>query len=340
MRQVRLIHLLHTLTKCHSRGIYAVNIHSHLWGAVLFLVLLATNNFFVISRYASASWLDSATFSVFLSSAVFCLTASAVFHTVVCHSEGARNFKQAFGWQVLMIMCLLELAGPFKVQCPWLFRNRRYADHASFGIIPYTCLKALIVGSFFPALYYAFYCYPHLQIFYLSMICLSGLGTLCVSCMFLVCLSAFLQVRRILYYLQSTRNQLTVAHGQKSSSHWDCQLLYPSPMRSRSMVHILYELSLASIGSFCQVHYILVEHYYSKSMPLLYRICQYNLTWGFIQRESHTRTYFSWNFWLFLCLAPNLPFHGRSRRSCALRRMLDEYWTLARTKCRCLLGMT
>lgn len=59
MKQVRLIHLLHTLTRWHSRGIYVVNIHSHLWGAVLFLVLLATNDFFVISRYASASWLDS-----------------------------------------------------------------------------------------------------------------------------------------------------------------------------------------------------------------------------------------------------------------------------------------
>lgn len=96
MKQVRLIHLLHTLTRCHSRGIYAVNIHSHLWGAVLFLVLLATNNFFVISRYASASWLDSVTFSIFLSSAVFCLTASAVFHTVVCHSEGVCNFIHSF----------------------------------------------------------------------------------------------------------------------------------------------------------------------------------------------------------------------------------------------------
>lgn len=47
-------------------------------------------------------------------------------------------------------------------------------------------------------------------------------------------------------------------------------------MRSRSMVHILYELSLASIGSFCREHYILVELCYSKLMPLLSRISQCN----------------------------------------------------------------
>ena len=36
----------------------------------------------------------------------------------------------------------------------------------------------LIVGSFFPSLYYAFYCHAHLQFFYLSGICLCGLGKL------------------------------------------------------------------------------------------------------------------------------------------------------------------
>ena len=39
----------------------------------------------------------------------------------------------------------------------------------------------LTVGSFFPCIYYGFFCDPHLQAFYLTCICLAGLGK-CSPC--------------------------------------------------------------------------------------------------------------------------------------------------------------
>lgn len=72
----------------HLCILLAVNIHSHLWGAVLFVFILFTFNANHVSRYElSAGWLDLGVFTVFLSSAVFCLSASAFYHTVGSHSD-------------------------------------------------------------------------------------------------------------------------------------------------------------------------------------------------------------------------------------------------------------
>ena len=70
------------------RRLLAVNIHSHLWGAVLFAFILFTFDANHVSKYkASAGWVDFGVFTVFLSSAVFCLSASAFYHTVGSHSD-------------------------------------------------------------------------------------------------------------------------------------------------------------------------------------------------------------------------------------------------------------
>jgi len=113
-----------------------VNIHSHLWGAVLFFVLLVIT-FFRVMNYPTVTWHDAAGFAVFLVAAVICLSFSAAFHTAQCHSL------------------------PVAKSCV---------------VLDYSGIVALIVGSFFPSVYYGFYCFPELQMMYLSTITIAGLG--------------------------------------------------------------------------------------------------------------------------------------------------------------------
>ncbi|KAF9078853.1 hemolysin-III related-domain-containing protein [Rhodocollybia butyracea] len=111
----------------------SVNIHSHLWGGVLFLYFLATTKSKYLADYPT-TWLDTAVFSVFLVSAVFCLCSSAM-------------FSHAF-WQITN-------------QC-----------HA----FDYSGIVVLTVGSFYPCVYYGFFCEPHLQVLYITSITLVGTG--------------------------------------------------------------------------------------------------------------------------------------------------------------------
>ncbi|KAH9899349.1 HlyIII-domain-containing protein [Cubamyces lactineus] len=114
-----------------------VNIHSHLLGAVLFLTLLATFPAVHFTHYESTTWTDVVMFTIFLSASVFCLFSSAFYHTFSAHSQ--------------------EVAG----RC---------------NALDYTGIVVLIVGSFFPCIYYGFFCDPHYQTFYLSGITVAGLG--------------------------------------------------------------------------------------------------------------------------------------------------------------------
>ncbi|KAH7907291.1 hemolysin-III related-domain-containing protein, partial [Hygrophoropsis aurantiaca] len=114
-----------------------VNILSHLGGAILFVWFLCTFQSAYISSYDSTTWLDTCVVAIFLVSATFCMTASAVFHTSTCHSEKVSS------------------------QC-----------HA----LDYSGIVVLTVGSFVPCLYYGFYCEPFSQIIYLCFIGLAGLG--------------------------------------------------------------------------------------------------------------------------------------------------------------------
>ncbi|KAJ7359149.1 hemolysin-III related-domain-containing protein [Mycena albidolilacea] len=113
-----------------------VNIHTHLWAAGLFTYSLATFRETYLKQYPT-TWADSATIAVFLSSAIFCLAASAFYHASTCHSE--------------------EVA----TRC-----------HA----LDYSGIVILTVGSFYPCLHFAFFCHPRLQIFYIVSISVIGLG--------------------------------------------------------------------------------------------------------------------------------------------------------------------
>ncbi|KAJ7598869.1 hemolysin-III related-domain-containing protein [Mycena floridula] len=90
-----------------------VNIHSHLWGALLFL-------YFAFYTYMEPypAWKDTALLEVFLFAAATCLSFSALFHTSTCHSKEVSDAFHSF-------------------------------DYAGIVI--------LIVGSFYPSLYYGFF---------------------------------------------------------------------------------------------------------------------------------------------------------------------------------------
>ncbi|KAF8609920.1 HlyIII-domain-containing protein [Ceratobasidium sp. AG-I] len=114
----------------------SVNILTHLFGATAFLYLLL-KTWHSPSSHASVTWHDPAGFGIFLTSAIFCMGASALFHTANCHSPSVRK------------------------RCHML-------DYA--GIV------VLTVGSFYPCVYYGFYCDPYLQALYIGSITVAGLG--------------------------------------------------------------------------------------------------------------------------------------------------------------------
>lgn len=92
----------------------------------------------------TALWFDTAVLYIFIASAVICLGCSSLFHLMSCHSEP---------------VC----------------RRLNRCDY--IGIV------LLIVGSFYPAVYYGFYCHTRLRIFYLTVITAFGASTfvMCVS---------------------------------------------------------------------------------------------------------------------------------------------------------------
>jgi len=114
-----------------------VNILSHLIGAALFIFLTMTFNSSYLAGYPRASRIDTLVFAIFLICAIFCFLCSTIYHTATCHSEAVSAHCHAF-------------------------------DYA--GIV------VLTVGSFFPCIYYGFFCQPQFQIMYLTAITLTGLG--------------------------------------------------------------------------------------------------------------------------------------------------------------------
>ncbi|KAF0474621.1 putative hemolysin-III channel protein Izh2 [Gigaspora margarita] len=120
----------------------SVNIWSHLVGAIAFIFLGFITYDYVLSHHPSIIWWDVAVFYIFLMGAMICLGLSSTFHTFCCHSE-----KACAQWS----------------RCDYI------------GIV------TLIVGSFYPMIYYGFYCHNKLKIFYLTLITLFGCATIFVA---------------------------------------------------------------------------------------------------------------------------------------------------------------
>ncbi|RDA82878.1 hypothetical protein CP532_0391 [Ophiocordyceps camponoti-leonardi (nom. inval.)] len=120
----------------------SVNIWSHLVGALLALAVGFYLYYVVHPRYQDATPRDVAVFACFFAGAAVCLGMSAAYHTILHHSEPVARWGNK---------------------------------------LDYTGIVALIVGSYIPAMYYGFFCYPALRTIYMSAICLLALACTAVS---------------------------------------------------------------------------------------------------------------------------------------------------------------
>ncbi|KAF9431297.1 hypothetical protein BGZ94_000004 [Podila epigama] len=116
-----------------------VNIYSHLLGALVCIAASPFVYFNVLGVVDTIHWTDIVVFYIFIAGAVTCLSMSASFHCFSCHSE--------------------------PVCSQW---NR----------CDYVGIVFLIVGSFYPAIFYGFYCHQTLQIMYLTLITIFGGATI------------------------------------------------------------------------------------------------------------------------------------------------------------------
>ncbi|KAH8829416.1 hemolysin-III related-domain-containing protein [Flagelloscypha sp. PMI_526] len=102
----------------------------------VFFVYLGTTISKKLNQYPTA-WIDYGVFFVFLVAATTCLSGSALYHTSICHSEAVSKSMQK---------------------------------------IDYSGIVILIVGSFYPCLYYGFYCQPVMQVVYIGGITILGIA--------------------------------------------------------------------------------------------------------------------------------------------------------------------
>ena len=119
-----------------------LNIWTHLLGCVLVLLMTISALYvhtFKLSNIQiqlhSLPAVEKIMFSLFAISAVSCLLGSAVFHTFSCHSESTAKF---------------------------------------FNKIDYLGITILIIGSYLPLIYYAFYCNPLIACTYCTLFVVTG----------------------------------------------------------------------------------------------------------------------------------------------------------------------
>jgi adiponectin receptor len=109
----------------------SVNIYSHFVGAVIFSSVAVVLYTAIKPRYDTAATSDLWAFGCFFAGAALCLGMSGTYHTISNHS-------------------------------PIVSRMGNKLDYV--GIV------FLITGSFIPSVFYGFYCHPHLQQFYWTMV--------------------------------------------------------------------------------------------------------------------------------------------------------------------------
>ena len=108
-----------------------VNIYSHLIPAITALLCSHLFGKYFNSRVPHASWADELVFRIYLTASVICFGTSAAYHTLLCHSQSYAS------------LCVR---------------------------LDFLAIVLQIVGSFIPGLYFGFYCEPHLQNIYWTMV--------------------------------------------------------------------------------------------------------------------------------------------------------------------------
>jgi adiponectin receptor len=109
----------------------SVNIYSHLLGALIFSAAGVLLYKIIKPRYESAATSDILAFGCFFAGAALCLGMSGTYHTISNHSPTVAKFGNK---------------------------------------LDYVGIVFLITGSFIPSVFYGFYCRPHLQEFYWTMV--------------------------------------------------------------------------------------------------------------------------------------------------------------------------
>ncbi|KAF4634173.1 hypothetical protein G7Y89_g3937 [Cudoniella acicularis] len=109
----------------------SVNIYSHLLGAFMFSATGLVLYTVLAPRYESASLSDILAFSCFFAGAALCLGMSATYHAISNHSPLVASFGNK---------------------------------------LDYVGIVFFIAGSIIPSIYYGFYCHPHLQQLYWTMV--------------------------------------------------------------------------------------------------------------------------------------------------------------------------
>ncbi|KAJ5605224.1 hypothetical protein N7510_010378 [Penicillium lagena] len=115
-----------------------VNVYSHLIPAVLALLSNGLLYVYFTFSFPRASWTDQLVFHVYLTTSMICFGISSTYHTLLCHSAHFASLCARFDYVAIIFQ---------------------------------------IIGSFISGLYMGFYCEPHLQKGYWSMISILGLLT-------------------------------------------------------------------------------------------------------------------------------------------------------------------
>jgi len=108
-----------------------VNIYSHFLPSIGFMIVGVFLYKSLATRYESATDSDVIAFGCFFLGAAICLGMSGTYHTISNHSHLAAKFGNKLDYVGIIFM---------------------------------------ITGSFVPSIYYGFYCHPHLQELYWTMV--------------------------------------------------------------------------------------------------------------------------------------------------------------------------
>ncbi|XP_072038373.1 progestin and adipoQ receptor family member 3-like [Amphiura filiformis] len=151
----------------------SINVWTHIIGFLIFLLLAVYDNAVTIPEL-QGSWTDHIIYTVYLSCFQFCMLCSAGYHLFCCHSEAAC--KRWLG---------LDIAG------------------ISIGLL----------GCYFPAVYYAFYCFQYWRNVHLVIVCTLMMLTIIVQ-LHRRFLTARWATQRLMLYISA------VAYGVGPVVHW------------------------------------------------------------------------------------------------------------------------
>ncbi|CAL3963564.1 hypothetical protein PZA11_001146 [Diplocarpon coronariae] len=162
----------------------SVNIYSHFLGALAFSVAGVMIYTAVKPRYETATLSDILAFGCFFLGAAVCLGMSGTYHTISNHSPVVSKFGNK---------------------------------------LDYVGIVFMITGSFIPSIFYGFYCHPHLQEFYWTMICSLGLGCATVSIFERFRTPAWRPYRAGMFVLMGLSAVFPVFHGLELHGFKDMQ---------------------------------------------------------------------------------------------------------------------